>query len=112
MTLGMTSAEANAESAWRGAHSEGRKLKEPEDAFLWTDHVNRGTNSSGFTALPAGFRSSSGSYDGIDENAYFWTSLEFSGTHAWSRQLANSSASVYRQYTPKPYGISVRCVQD
>jgi len=111
MTLGMTSAETN---TWgiRGSHSEGRKLKVTEEAFLWTDHANRGTNSSGFTALPGGRALNGSTFESLMSYAFFWTTTQFDGSAAYYRNLQYDNNQVGRQYIAKWYGFSCRCVQD
>ncbi len=95
MTIGMTQTAADG-TGYRGSHSEGRKLKETEDAFLWTDAANRGTNNSGFTALPGGYRHASGSFSRLGEHGYWWSSTEYGSEYAWYRLMHYDYADVYR----------------
>ncbi|MCP4091334.1 MAG: hypothetical protein GY746_16310, partial [Gammaproteobacteria bacterium] len=112
MTLGMTTTEADS-TGWRGSHSEGRKLKETDEAFLWIDDANyRGTNNSGFTALPGGYRSSSGYFYNMGVNATFWSSAEDGSFTAWYRILYYNNSNVSRYYGNKYSGYSVRCLRD
>jgi uncharacterized protein (TIGR02145 family) len=67
-----------------------------------------GTNASGFTALPGGFRATDGSFEYFNYHANFWSSSE-SGTLAWYRGLHYSNANIYRIDYNKNYGFSVRC---
>jgi uncharacterized protein (TIGR02145 family) len=41
----------------------------------WSENGN-GDNSSGFNALPGGFRSELGDFDGLGDGASFWSSSE------------------------------------
>jgi uncharacterized protein (TIGR02145 family) len=70
-----------------------------------------GTNTSGFSALPGGYRD----YDPGDfygqGNYGFWWSSSPDAANAWYRQLGGFS-SVYRSSTSTRFGLSVRCVQD
>ncbi|MCP4089744.1 MAG: hypothetical protein GY746_08110, partial [Gammaproteobacteria bacterium] len=112
MTLGMTTTEADG-TGFRGTHSEGRKLKETDEAFLWSDIADyRGTNNSGFTALPGGYRYVNGVFDDVGYYAYFWSSTESDAIYAWDRSLYYLSASVIRYDYLKSYGYSVRCLRD
>ncbi len=111
MTLGMTTTEADG-ADWRGTHSEGRKLKETEEAFLWVDDANRGINNSGFTALPAGRRDIAGIYTYLAQRTYFWTTTEFSIDNAWYRALVYNNGGVYRYNYFKGNAYSVRCLKD
>jgi uncharacterized protein (TIGR02145 family) len=73
-----------------------------------------GTNSSGFSALPGGYRGSgNGSF--LDEGAfgYWWSSSANGATFAWSRHLGSASGSVGRASdNGRRRGFSVRCVRD
>ena len=55
-----------------GEEVAGKKMKSSEG---WTVKMN-GANSSGFTALPGGFRSDLGRYGGIGNSSYWWSSSE------------------------------------
>jgi uncharacterized protein (TIGR02145 family) len=111
MTIGMTQAQANA-TGNRGILNEGRKLKETEDAFLWIDHSNRGSNCNGFTALPGGYRNNGGSFYSIREEARFWTSTESDGINAYYRRLDHDLTTINRANILKSFAMSVRCVKD
>jgi uncharacterized protein (TIGR02145 family) len=81
--------------------------------ILWTsypDIVNN--NSSGFSGLPAGYRTSNGTYDYIGINGYFWSSTEYSSIYAWYRTLFHRYSDTYRYFNFNGYGFSVRCVKD
>ncbi len=65
-------------------------------------------NATGFTALPAGYRSSSAI--GFGSNAYFWSATE-SGNSAIYRSMRYSNEEVSYSSNSKHYGQSVRCVK-
>ena len=67
-------------------------------------------NSSGFSALPAGYYL--GCYDSFGDYALFWSATEIDSPYAWIRYLLYSNAGVYRYRSNKPFGYSVRCVKD
>ena len=71
-----------------------------------------GTNSSGFSALPGGYRASgNGSFDGQGNLGSWWSSSP-SGTDAWLRSLDSGLSNVYRSNLNTRGGFSVRCVRD
>ena len=73
------------------------------------------TNSSGFSALPAAERLSSGPYVFIDYYGGWWSSTTstLSPTYAWTRRLNYSDSEVTRMNVQKKgSAISVRCVRD
>ncbi len=107
--LGMSQWEADG-SGPRGT-DEGGKLKEAGTVH-WNPPNTGATNESGFTALPGGYRTNSGSFSGIGDHAYFWCSTEVDSDYAWYRSLNYGNSQVYRSYLNKSFGFSVRCVLD
>jgi len=69
-----------------------------------------GSNSSGFTGLPGGYRASGGFSN--DGNLGYWWSASESGSFSWTRELYYSFDSVYRDYHYRFFGFSARCVRD
>ena len=67
-----------------------------------------GRNSSGFSALPAGYFS----YNYFGDCAYFWSATESASSSAWRRRLSYNNAGVSRTNGTKDYGYSVRCLRD
>jgi uncharacterized protein (TIGR02145 family) len=70
------------------------------------------TNESGFTALPAGWRSTVGAYFSVLEGASFWTSTENTGPYADCNGLSNGESSFAYSHNLKDVGHSVRCIKD
>ena len=108
MYLGMSQADADA-TGYRGT-DEGGKLKETGTTH-WASPNTGATNSSGFTALPGGYRHTNGSFSALSNLAYFWSSSEV-GTAALSRFLSHNNARAYRDTHDKDFGFSLRCVRD
>jgi uncharacterized protein (TIGR02145 family) len=72
-----------------------------------------GTNTSGFSALLAGFRNLTASFNDLGSNTFFWSSTEDNATSAFSMALYYINSNIYFNYYPdKEYGFSVRCVKD
>lgn len=70
-------------------------------------------NSTGFSALPGGYRYySDGSFYFLGNFGYWWSSTESDGSFAWYRFLNYNYANVIRDYYVKSYGFSVRCLRD
>jgi len=70
-----------------------------------------GSNSSGFSGLPGGYRSYYGVFDGVGNYGCWWSSSPYS-SGAWARLLRSNDAYVYRFYFNQRLGFSVRCVRD
>jgi uncharacterized protein (TIGR02145 family) len=109
MYLGMSQSEADA-TGWRGT-DEGGKLKEAGTTHWYAPNTGA-TNESGFTALPGGYRYSSGIFLGMGYFAYFWSSPENDSSYAWYRYLDRNNSQVLRSHPYEHYGFSVRCVRD
>ena len=92
-----------------GIDVAGGKLKSTKG---WNRFSSGATNNSGFTALPGGDRSSSGTFDGIEGGGNWWSSTEDNTYGAWYRYLTYSYSGVYRDLDSKKDGFSVRCLRD
>ncbi len=96
---------------WRGTN-EGGKLKEACTTHWYSPNTGA-TNSSGFTALPGGFRfDGDGLFSYMGNSAYFWSATDNSTDFAWGRDLYDGSADVDRGNAYKTDGLSVRCLKD
>ena len=90
-----------------GGAVAGEKLKASStDSIPWN-----GTNSSGFTALPAGRRGGNGDFHHLGGSAYFWSSSEGLTGFSWSRYLRSGFALVGRIGDYQTVGYSVRCLR-
>ncbi len=97
-----------------GATVAGGKMKEV-GTTSWNSPNTDATNTSLFTGLPGGSRTSSGSYtDGtIGNSGYWWSSTEVSTTNAWYRGIGTNFGLLYRDnFYFKNFGLSVRCLKD
>jgi len=112
MYLGMSEEDANG-PLWRGT-DEGSQLA--GNSNLWNDgdlENNSEFGTSGFDALPAGYRdNSNGSYYNMGNSGAFWSSSEDGSSNAWNRKLDYDSSNVGRNYYTKQSGESVRCLGD
>ena len=85
------------------------KLNDP----LWSNPNVGATNSSGFSALPVGYRFTLGSFLQAGEVTVFWSSTEIDATFAWGRSLDYNNGELRRYITDeKIYGFSCRCLKD
>jgi uncharacterized protein (TIGR02145 family) len=91
-----------------GKDIAGKKMKSTQG---WNDRGN-GDNSSGFDALPGGFRAYNGRFLNEGDFGYWWSSTEYNPFSAWYRILYCSYIFVYRDFYFKGYGMSVRCLKD
>jgi uncharacterized protein (TIGR02145 family) len=78
----------------------------------WNDPNTGAINSSGFTALPGGYRNDDGSFGNVRDYAFFWSATKFVSANAWNRNLYPNSGYVNRDIYNKTFGASVRCPRD
>ncbi|TLU83154.1 MAG: hypothetical protein FDX30_08835 [Chlorobium sp.] len=96
-------------AALGGEKAAGTRLK---STVLWKTSLVGSDNSSGFTAIPSGYRSSNGTFSLLGTNSSFWTATEENAYSAWYRDMYNSYSAVYRISTSKTQGFAVRCVKN
>jgi uncharacterized protein (TIGR02145 family) len=88
------------------------KMQE-EGMTHWTCNYSGASNSSGFTALPGGVRSSyDGSFAIINVTGEWWSTTENNAGTAWLRDMTCNNYKVFRDNGAKQAGMSVRCVKD
>ncbi|MBN1924282.1 MAG: hypothetical protein JW798_00475 [Prolixibacteraceae bacterium] len=86
----------------------------------WVYHSMEGTpgndpisnNSSGFSGLPGGYRSSDGNFISVGDHGYWWSSSEYDTNDAWLRSLDFGNTDIYLASYNKEVGFSIRCVRD
>jgi uncharacterized protein (TIGR02145 family) len=89
----------------------GDKMKSTGTTY-WDLTSAAADNTSGFTALPGGFRNTDGGFLEVRSNAVFWSATESDSNDAWYRYLFNFNGNVYRNGNPMSLGSSVRCLRD
>lgn len=114
--LGPTGWHVSSDADWTtltdylgGLPSSGGPLKEV-GTLHWTTPNAGATNTTLFTALPAGYRLTS--FDRMGDACIFWTTISNDATTAWTRALLYNSGSVSRSAQGKTTGFPVRCVKD
>ncbi|MCK5280179.1 MAG: hypothetical protein KAK04_16610, partial [Cyclobacteriaceae bacterium] len=112
MNLGMNFDDATYEDYSDRGTDEGGKIKEIGTTH-WASPNTGATNESKFTALPAGWRSTSSGFTTLGVMGYFWSSNQFWPGGVPMRWLASSSELIYLiREADAASGYSVRCVQD
>ena len=94
-----------------GQAIDGGKLKETGTTH-WASPNAGATNSSGFTALPGGFRSSDGICYFLNEVGFFWSSTENDISTAGSFALISSDPTSTLGFIDKREGYSIRCIRN
>ncbi len=93
-----------------GRDAAGGKLKAVSS--MWNNPNTGASNSSGFSALPGGYRYDNGYFYTIGYLSYWWSSTEYSSTSSWNRWLYYETGESYRNLFNKHYGFCVRCLRD
>lgn len=92
----------------------GCKMKESGISH-WATPNECAANSTGFTALPGGFRYYwDGPFFNLGEYTYFWSSTSHysDNTRAWAMSLYNREEGIDRINQRKGNGFSIRCMKD
>jgi uncharacterized protein (TIGR02145 family) len=79
--------------------------------YGWFNGGN-GTNSSGFSGLPGGYRDFYGDFYNVGHRSEMWSSTPYESDQAWAWSLTNSSTSLNSGISALNMGFSVRCIQD
>jgi len=94
-----------------GQTEAGGNLKETGTTH-WLSPNKDATNSSGFTALPGGYRTIEGAFYRIGDYCFYWSSTEYSSDGAWHWVLHYFTSSASQNGNNKAEGLSVRCLRD
>ncbi|MCU0608275.1 MAG: carboxypeptidase regulatory-like domain-containing protein [Chitinispirillaceae bacterium] len=78
----------------------------------WITPNSAATNANGFSALPCGYRDTTGASSCKTYHGFWWTASEYSATDSWYRSAAFNSGEINRSINNKRYGFSIRCVKD
>jgi uncharacterized protein (TIGR02145 family) len=97
-----------------GENEAGSKMK---STIGWIEDGN-GTNESGFSAVPGGFRKWYGSFnfhergETIGQIAMWWSYAEKDMNSAWYFYVMNNLYNVIRNSGNKGMGLSIRCIKE
>lgn len=89
----------------------GGKMKEAGTSH-WANPNTGADNSSGFTALPGGFRYDDGTWNELGSGGYFYASSAHSETYAFAKFLNFSNTLLNGAAFDKRYGTSIRCIKN
>lgn len=90
--------------------ASGKALKAScDNGWRWS---GCGSDSYGFTALPAGIRTAEGSYKNLYEWAFFWSDTEYDSESAYYMDLSDNDDNAYVYHYGKVAALSVRCVMN
>ncbi|PCJ81471.1 MAG: hypothetical protein COA49_05100 [Bacteroidetes bacterium] len=102
--LGMSPLDASS-TGFRGT-DQGNQIK---SIVGWSN--NNGTNTSGFSALPAGYRNPTGVFYSLGNQAYLWSSSVSELSEPWARKL-KGGPRILRNVFNQGFGYSTRCISD
>jgi len=94
----------------KGENEAGGKMKH-QGTMYWTADNTGATNSSGFRALPGGYRNIISEYKNLRDYGFWWSASGQGDSSAWYHCLYYYSVKIYRNHTKRNMGFSVRCVK-
>ena len=95
-----------------GLSVAGGKMKEAGTSH-WSAPNTGATNTSGFTALPGGYRGyTTGEFGNIGSFAHWWSSTQEDAALAWGEGLFTLDNPADHSTSVKKNGFSIRCVKD
>jgi uncharacterized protein (TIGR02145 family) len=89
----------------------GGKLKEAGTSH-WLSPNKGADNSTGFDALPSGYRYFEGSFSSVLSYTAFWSASDSGKNDAWFAGLYYADAALVINHLDKKQGFSVRCVMN
>lgn len=95
---------------WRGTN-QGGQLKESIIKY-WKSPNTGASNITGFSALPGGYRYTSGKFYLTGKYGYWWSASEYDQYDAWIRYLTFDHSQIRRAYLGKDDAFSVRCIKN
>ncbi|MEI7421710.1 MAG: fibrobacter succinogenes major paralogous domain-containing protein [Prolixibacteraceae bacterium] len=93
------------------ANTASAKLKETGTSH-WPSPNPDATNSTGFTAIPGGYRFNDGLYYYMNGSGDWWSSTESTSANAWYLVLSYTSSMLVKSTSEKQFGYAVRCVKN
>jgi uncharacterized protein (TIGR02145 family) len=85
------------------------------DDAIWNGVIGNDVaknNRSGFSALPGGIRKPDYNFGGLDSAGYWWSAANGGACASWSRRLVFDYEDLYRDFSFKSCGLSLRLVRD
>lgn len=94
-----------------GSSIAGGKLKATGS---WSIPNTGADNSTGFSALPGGYRDGNGFgvFTAFSYSGYYWSSTVNNSSTAWFRSMFYKDSILKRDNNSKALGFSVRCIKD
>jgi uncharacterized protein (TIGR02145 family) len=94
-----------------GENAAGGKLKETSTKH-WDSPNTGATNETGFTALPGGYRSIFGAFDGFGSYGAWWSATEYGDAGAYIWNVSNDNSKLSWNVPSKSSNFPVRCLKD
>jgi len=85
----------------------GHKMKSSSG---WSRNGN-GSNESGFSAMPLGYRNTKGLFSSMGISSYWWSTTSDS-VNGWYTVLFSKDGTAFKYYGQKESGFSVRCLKN
>ena len=97
----------------KNVNKDGNALKAIGQGQNFAQYKGAGTNTSGFSAMFAGCRSSSDYFDNLDYFIFLWSSTCYRTSDVYILEMFNMDSDIsIKNYGVKNSGYSVRCLRD
>lgn len=97
---------------WRGTNQASQLAG---NSGLWSNGqliTDQEFGTSGFNALPGGYRDEEGNFNAAESFGFWWTNSSSSEDKAWARGIGYNQNNINRFKYYKEAGFSVRCIRN
>jgi len=78
----------------------------------WLPSFTEGTNTTGFSALPGGYKDADGKSYMRKSNGYYWATKGSFEFYHWSSRVFQAFANIERDAKFMKYGFSIKCIKE
>lgn len=102
--------ESNAATKMKSKSGWQENGSSTDSELWWLSGKGNGSNISGFSGLPGGYRHLNGWFFYEGRNGYWWSNTMNETYNMWYRKLSSDDGYFERGYQYKSMGFSVRCL--
>ncbi|MFD2288415.1 hypothetical protein GJU39_03945 [Pedobacter petrophilus] len=95
-----------------GSDTTAASLLKEQGTQHWLPSFTEGTNATGFSALPGGYKDADGKSYMRKSNGYYWTTQGSFEFYHWSSRVFQAFANIERNPIFMKYGFSIKCIKE